>query len=378
MTDDIALYLHIPFCHSRCCYCSFVSFERREADVPTYVSALEEELTRRAGGGRLSSIFFGGGTPSLLSPEQIGRILTRARGLFSVEETVETSMEGNPGTVDGRYLDSIRRLGINRLSLGMQSLDDETLALLGRTHTAAQARQAVHDARNSGFANVSLDLIYGIPGQSLPAWRDTLVEAVRLGPEHLSLYPLSLEDDVPLSETIRRGGLPAVDLDLAADQYEAAEDYLASEGYRHYEISNWAREGAECRHNMAYWRCAPYLGVGVAAHSCIDGHRQANTRDLDEYLHKFQLRELCPAETDEEIGAEGQLWEAIVMGLRLTRGIEFARMRDRFGVDLVGRYGDEIVELVGQGLLENDGRGLRLTRRGRLLGNEVFWRFLPQ
>ncbi|MCK4963780.1 MAG: radical SAM family heme chaperone HemW, partial [Dehalococcoidia bacterium] len=324
------------------------------------------------------SIFFGGGTPSLLSPEQLGRILARARALFSVEETVETSLEANPGTVDERYLASIRRLGINRLSLGVQSLDDETLALLGRTHTAAQARQAVHSARNAGFANVSLDLLYGIPGQSLRAWRDTLMEAVRLGPEHISLYPLSLEDDVPLSETIRRGGLPAVDPDLAAEQYEAAEDYLASEGYGHYEISNWAREGAECRHNMAYWRCAPYLGVGVAAHSCIDGHRQANARDLDEYLRKFELRELCPAETDEEIGAEGQLWEAIVMGLRLTRGIEFARMRDRFGVDLVGRYGDEIADLVRHGLLENDGRGLRLTRRGRLLGNEVFWRFLPQ
>jgi oxygen-independent coproporphyrinogen-3 oxidase len=181
-----------------------------------------------------------------------------------------------------------------------------------------------------------------------------------------------------LSRAIRRGELPAVDLDCTAEQYEVAEDYLASEGYRHYEISNWARDGAECRHNMAYWRCTPYLGVGVAAHSYIGGHRQSNTHDLDAYLRMFQFGELYRPETDEEITPEIQLWEAVVMGLRLNQGIEFADIRDRSGVDLVSRYGQEIDELLYLGLLEIDGQGLRLTRRGRLLGNEVFWRFLPQ
>ncbi len=378
MTDEIALYIHVPFCQSRCHYCSFVSFAGREADIPAYVNALEEELTQRAKGEHLSSIFLGGGTPSLLSVDQLAQILVRIRMLFRVEKAAEISMEANPGTVDEWYLDAVRQLGINRLSLGVQSLDDGILSCLGRSHTAQQARQAVQFARNSGFANLSLDLIYGIPGQSLTGWQNTIKEAVCLGPEHLSLYPLSLEEDVMLSRAIRRGELPAVDLDCTAEQYEVAEDYLASEGYRHYEISNWARDGAECRHNMAYWRCTPYLGVGVAAHSYIGGHRQSNTHDLDAYLRMFQFGELYRPETDEEITPEIQLWEAVVMGLRLNQGIEFADIRDRSGVDLVSRYGQEIDELLYLGLLEIDGQGLRLTRRGRLLGNEVFWRFLPQ
>jgi len=378
VTDEIALYAHLPFCRSRCHYCSFVSFAGREADIPAYVSALEEELTQRARGERLSSIFLGGGTPSLLSVDQLAHILVMVRTLFRVEKAAEISLEANPGTVDECYLDAVRQLGINRLSLGIQSLDDGILSCLGRTHTAHQARQAVQFARNSGFTNLSLDLIYGIPGQSLTGWQNTIEEAVVLDPEHLSLYPLSLEEDVMLSKAIRRGELPAVDPDCTAEQYEVAEDYLASEGYCHYEISNWARDGAECRHNMAYWRCTPYLGVGVAAHSYIGGRRQANTHDLDAYLHMFQSGELYRPETDEEITPELHLWEAIAMGLRLNQGIEFADIRDRTGVDLVSRYGQEIDELLHLGLLETDGQGLRLTRRGRLLGNEVFWRFLPQ
>ena len=378
VTNEIALYAHFPFCQSRCHYCSFVSFAGREADIPAYVNALEEELTQRAKGEHLSSIFLGGGTPSLLSADQLGRILAKVRTLFSVGKAAEISLEANPGTVDERYLAAARQFGINRLSLGVQSLDDIILVRLGRTHTAAQAHQAVRFARNSGFTNLSLDLIYGIPGQSLTDWQGMLKEAVRLDPEHLSLYPLSLEDDVPLSRAIRSGELPAVDLDCTAEQYEAAEDYLASEGYRHYEISNWARDGVECRHNMVYWRCTSYLGIGVASHSYIDGHRQANTHDLDAYLRMFQLGELYRPEADEEITPEIELWEAIAMGLRLSQGIEFANIRDRFGVDLISRYGQEIDELLHLGLLETDGQGLRLTQRGRLLGNEVFWRFLPQ
>jgi len=378
VTDNIALYLHFPFCRKRCNYCSFVSFGGREADIPLYVDALEEELSQRARKGHIYSIYFGGGTPSLLSPDQLGQILATIRSLFSVGETAEITLEANPGTVDERYLAATRKLGINRLSLGVQSLDDGTLAILGRIHTAAQASEIVRFARNAGFGNLSLDLIYGVPGQSLTDWQDTLQKAVGLGPEHLSLYPLTLEEDAPLSRAIQKGAFPAIDPDSAAEQYEAAQDYLESEGYFHYEISNWAREGAQCRHNMAYWRCAPYLGIGVAAHSCIDGRRHSNTSSLDDYLGTFQLRELYRPETDEEITPEIGLWEAIAMGLRLSQGIEFAEMRDRFGIDLISRYGKEIDELVRFGLLETDCRGLRLTRRGRLLGNEVFWRFLPE
>ncbi len=379
MTDGIALYLHFPFCKHKCYYCSFVSYAGREAEILGYVDAMIEELNQRANGKCLSSVFFGGGTPSLILLDQLSRIMNAIRTLFDIDEKkTEVSLEANPGTIDEPYLAAIRQLGINRLSLGVQSLDDKTLMLLGRIHTADQARQAVRFARNSGFENLSLDLIYGIPGQSLTDWQNTLEEAIRLEPEHLSLYPLSLEDDVPLSGVIKNGELPAIDQDCTAEQYEAAEDYLAAEGYCHYEISNWAREGAECRHNMIYWQCLPYTGIGVAAHSYVDSHRQANTHDLDEYIRTYQLRELYQPEMDEEIAPETQLAEATIMGLRLVKGIEFESMIDRFGIDVTDRYEREMDELIHWGLLESDGRNLRLTRRGRLLGNEVFWRFLPQ
>jgi len=378
VTDSIALYIHLPFCKKKCGYCSFVSFEGRESNIPEYISALDAELTQRANGECISSIFFGGGTPSLLASDQLDRILTSIRTLFKVTENAEISLEANPGTVDERYFKDIRQLGINRLSLGVQSLNEQTLSFLGRIHTAGDARRSVRFAREAGFSNLNLDLIYGIPGQSLTTWIDTLKEAVRLSPEHFSLYPLTLEDDVPLNRAIKRGELSDIDPDCAADQYEAAEDYLASRGYCHYEISNWAREGMECRHNKVYWQCLPYLGIGVAAHSYIDGHRIANTTDLNEYLGRFQRGEPFLFKMDEEITLETQLAEAIIMGLRLTAGIEFGSMKKRFGIELPNRYEREISELVQLGLIETDERGIRLTSKGLLLGNEVFWRFLTQ
>ncbi|MDD5092942.1 MAG: radical SAM family heme chaperone HemW [Dehalococcoidia bacterium] len=378
MIENTALYIHLPFCQSRCSYCSFVSFAGRNADIPAYVDAVEEELSQRARGERLGSIFFGGGTPSLLSPDLLGRIMARIRALFHVEGSAEITLEANPGTVDEDHLRALRKLSVNRLSLGVQSLDDETLVRLGRIHSAAQAIESVQFARKAGFTNVSLDLIYGVPGQPLGRWMDVLKESVRLGPEHLSLYPLTLEGDVPLTRAIQKGELPPTNPDHAAEQYEAAQDYLASEGYVHYEISNWAREGAECRHNMVYWRCMSYLGIGVAAHSYLDGHRFANTNDLDAYLKVFRLGERYRPETDEEITPAIGIWEAIAMGLRLSEGVRFDDMRERFGVDVLSRFGRQIEETVDSGLLEISDDGFRLTRRGRLLGNEVFWRFLPE
>ncbi len=314
----------------------------------------------------------------MLMPNQLGGILTMIKTLFRVEENAEISLEINPGTVNRHYFDDLRQLGINRLSLGVQSLSDETLSLLDRMHTSEDARHSVHFARKAGFSNLNLDLIYGIPGQSLTTWTETLKKAVRLAPEHFSLYPLTLDEDVPLSRSMQKGEISGINSDCAADQYEAAEDYLASQGYHHYEISNWAKEGMECRHNKAYWQCLPYLGIGVAAHSCIEGHRMANTGNLDEYLGKFQRGEAFSFEMDEMIEVETQIAEAIIMGLRLTDGIEFISMKERFGIEIPSLYEQEISKLSQLGLIETDEHGIRLTRRGRLLGNEVFWRFLPQ
>jgi oxygen-independent coproporphyrinogen-3 oxidase len=377
MSQDIALYIHFPFCRRRCGYCSFVSYQGRESDIPEYVKALKKELILRATDQRVCSIYFGGGTPSLLSPEQIHEILSVVHSHFTVNEASEVTLEANPGTVDEIYLTAVRKAGINRLSLGVQSLDDGELALLGRIHTAAEAREAVRLARNAGSTNLSLDLIYGLPGQTLSSWHRTLDEVIGLSPDHISLYPLTLEDDAPMRLAIQRGEMPPLDPDLTADQYELAQDTLEEHGYLHYEISNWAKQGYECKHNMVYWQNLPYLGVGVAAHSYIDGHRLANTTDLDSYLNAFSRNSPPAWELDEEIVPELQLSETVILGLRLSEGVCLEGIRSRFGIDLLKHYSQQVDETAALGLLEYSGQRIRLTRRGRLLGNEVFWRFLP-
>jgi len=377
MSQDIALYIHFPFCRRRCSYCSFVSYQGRESDIPDYVNALEKELALRTDGQKVHSIYFGGGTPSLLSPQHIHDMLHTIHSLFAVDEASEVTLEANPSTVDEIYLTAVRKAGVNRLSLGVQSLVDGELALLGRIHTASEARDAVQFARIAGFTNLSLDLIYGLPGQTIASWREALEEVIELGPEHISLYPLTLEDDAPLRTAIQRREIPPIDPDLTADQYELAQDTLAAHGYLHYEISNWARDGYKCKHNMVYWHNLPYLGIGVAAHSYIHGHRLANTTDLDSYLNAFS-HNLPPAwELDEDIEPELELSETVILGLRLSEGLCLENIRSRFGIDLLKHYGQQVDEAAGFGLLEYTDKRIRLTRQGRLLGNEVFWRFLP-
>ena len=209
----------------------------------------------------------------MLPAADIGGLLSVINTRFVVDKAAEITMEVNPGTVDDDYLKAVRKSGVNRLSLGVQSLNERELVLLGRIHTAGQAKDAVRFARGAGFDNLNLDLIYGLPGQTLTDWQCSLDEALALEPEHLSLYALTLEEDTPMWNAVSQGLLPAPDPDLSADLYELAEDRLAANGYKHYEISNWARPGRECRHNLAYWRNLPYLGVGLAAHSCLNGHR---------------------------------------------------------------------------------------------------------
>jgi len=377
MLRDIALYIHVPFCRHKCHYCSFISYDYREADIPLYLSALKKELIRRAGGECIRSIFFGGGTPSLLSVNYIGELISTISSLFTVNETAEITIEANPGTINKAYLTAVRELGVNRLSLGVQSLNDCELALLGRIHTSSEARDAVQYARSSGFDNLSIDLIYGLPGQTLSDWQHTLDEAITMRPEHLSLYSLTLEEETPMWRAVKEGSLPELDPDVSADHYELAEDLLAAQGYSHYEISNWAMAGHECRHNLTYWRNLPYLGVGVAAHSWLDSHRLANTRSLDKYLSDFTGKSSPVPELDEEIDPELELAETVILGLRLCEGIDFSDIHRRFGIDILAHYRQQVEEMVDAGLLEQaDGR-IKLTCRGRLLGNEVFWRFLP-
>ncbi|HRQ13750.1 MAG TPA: radical SAM family heme chaperone HemW [Promineifilum sp.] len=300
-----ALYLHIPFCRARCSYCDFNTYTTLGDLQGEYVAALAREIrlvgdTGRAGeAGRagderaaVDTIFFGGGTPSLLTPEQVATLLAAVRDSFALASDAEITMEANPGTVDEAWLAAVRALGVNRLSFGVQSALPHELALLGREHDFAAAVTALSAARAAGFDNLNLDLIYGLPGQSVADWQRTLDAALPLGVEHVSLYCLTIEPGTPMQRWLHNGTIMAPDPDTAADQYEAACHALAAAGYGHYEISNWARPGRECRHNIVYWRNRPYLGLGAGAHGMAGGYRYQVVRQPRTYIKRITNYEL--------------------------------------------------------------------------------------
>jgi oxygen-independent coproporphyrinogen-3 oxidase len=348
-----------------------------EALFADYAEALAGEM-ERAGSLPVKTIYVGGGTPTVLPLSLVSRTIGAARSAFDVTAFSEVTIEANPGTVDAQALAALRSMGVTRLSLGVQSFSDSELQLLGRIHTGDQAVQAFLGARQAGFQQVSVDLIYGLPGQTLAEWQASLEIALALHPEHLSLYALSVEDGTPLADSITRGDLPAPDPDLAAEMYELAESLLSAAGYLHYEISNWAAHPtSECQHNLVYWRNEPYLGVGAGAHSWLDGHRRANLRSPAEYVALLSSGQ-DPTEVDEEIGPDLEMGETMMLGLRLVQeGVEFERFRQRFGVEMRQQYGRELDELEELGLLVTDAQRARLSERGRLLANQVFLRFLP-
>jgi oxygen-independent coproporphyrinogen-3 oxidase len=393
---SVSLYVHIPFCQSKCSYCDFNSYAGLESLIEPYVDALLAEMTlwrEATQHTSVATVYLGGGTPSLLPLAEVERIMTALRRRFRLTDDAEVSFEANPGTVDGPYLQALRSLGVNRLSLGVQSFHDDELATLSRIHTAAEAHDAYNTARRAGFDNVNLDLIYGLPRQTMTAWQDTLREAIALQPDHLSLYALTLEEGTPLADDVAHGRLPPPNADLAADMYLWAEDALAAAGYQHYEISNWALPSRQCRHNLAYWLNEPYLGFGAGAHSCFGGFRFANVKDPHRYIPLVEesaqgdgraaeglapfLTSLRHIASAEQMTAARAMAETVVLGLRLVAGLPLKEFRRRFGQDLMSVYGAQVEELETLGLLERVNGCLRLTANARLLGNEAFQRFLP-
>ncbi len=375
--ESIGLYLHVPFCRTKCGYCDFNSYAGLDALFEPYVEALIREV-ERAAPARVRTVFFGGGTPTVLPVSFVERILAAVRAAVYVEAGAEISCEANPGTVDRERLAALRALGVNRLSLGVQSLAPGELRLLERGHTAAQAGEALRAARAAGLDNVNLDLIYGLPGQALSSWRSGLDQALELAPDHLSLYALTVEEGTPLAAEIEAGRLPEPDPDLAADMYELAQDRLAAAGFVHYEISNWARRpGLECRHNLIYWRNEPYLGLGAGAHSWLGGRRWAAAARPAAYIRRVRAGE-PPVESEEEIAPALEMGETMMMGLRLLdEGVAFDRFERRFGRDLRRHFAGELAELTALGLIAVYPDRVTLSARGRLLANQVFMRFLP-
>lgn len=373
----IGLYIHIPFCLAKCGYCDFPSYAGLEALFGEYTTALVQEM-EGVGPAEVRTVYLGGGTPTVLPPSDLAKILDAARRQFRLEAQAEISIEANPGTLDPKVLRHLRTAGFNRLSLGVQSFDDWELRLLGRIHSARDAIVAVERSRQAGFDNLSLDLLYGLPRQTLATWQRSLDVALDLTPDHLSLYALTVEEGTPLRGAIARGELPLPDPDLAADMYEYAQDLLETAGFVHYELSNWSRDSAHmCQHNLIYWRNEPYLGLGVGAHSWLEGRRWANTPSPAAYIDQIAAGK-GPVSTSEAIPRPLEMSETLMMGLRLLdEGVPLERFHQRFGLPLETQYGGELEELSDLGLIEVHEGTLRLSKRGRLLGNQVFLRFFP-
>ncbi|MFN2500727.1 MAG: radical SAM family heme chaperone HemW [Pyrinomonadaceae bacterium] len=368
------VYLHIPFCKSRCSYCDFATDVYRTGDaVESYVSALLREIDLFLESGTpIDTIYFGGGTPSLLSPHQLERTLKAITNKFNVEPGSEITMEMNPATVTLDSLAAYRLSGINRASFGVQTFDDRALKLLARGHNAADARRTFEMLRAAGFENISFDLIAGLPGQTLDAWRDNLDEAMKLGPEHISLYLLEIHEGTPLAEQVRSGRQPTPDEDLAAEMYELMLDRLAGAGYKQYEISNFARAGYPSRHNTKYWRLEPVFGFGVSAHSFDGTQRYANERDTGRYVDMIENAGTGEV-MREQINAAS---EFVFLGLRLNAGVDLERYELLFGSDLLTERAPAIDQLVDARLVDVSPRTIKLTRKGMLFSNVVFAEFV--
>lgn len=384
-----SIYVHVPFCRVRCGYCAFNVFTDRGHLVDAYVDAVRQEIRwlgrtahsiRRA----VHSIYFGGGTPSLLSPAHIKKILTTIGDEFAVAHDVEISLEANPGTVGLAYLQAIRQAGVARLSLGMQSVHEAELALFGRLHRHEDVVETVNHARRAGFDNLSLDLIYGNPHQTRQMWQTTLAAALALAPENVSYYALEFKSGTEMARQVRYGELPMPEADLAADMYEDASEKLARAGFVQYEISNWGLPGKACRHNLQYWRNLPYLGLGAGAHGYAERLRTVNAMRPEVYIQRLNAQQTAlnfprtgATIKAEEIDIETDMFETIFMGLRLLQeGLSLVDFERRYGLRLDERFGEEIAELKAWGLLWQDGERLKLTPRARLVSNSIFQKFI--
>lgn len=374
MKDKISLYIHIPFCIRKCLYCDFPSFSGMESIFDDYVRMLCREIDETYSdyrGMEVKSIFVGGGTPSVLPPALLGRISDKIFSRFDVDSKAEITIETNPGTLDAKKLGEMKSMYFNRLSMGLQAWQDRLLKKLGRIHTADEFETNFLQARDAGFKNINVDLMFALPAQSLDDWQETLEKVMKLRPEHISAYSLIIEEGTPFFDMFDRGELKETDEETDRKMYYLAKEMLSDKGYKQYEISNFAKEGFECYHNKVYWRTEEYQGFGLGAHSYADGVRFHNTYDMKEYLRGEGLR------LDKEfLSLQEKQEEFMFMGLRMNEGVSETEFLRRFGESMDSVYGDEIKELISEELLvKKDGR-LSLTDRGVDISNSVFEKFI--
>jgi len=375
---NIGLYIHIPFCRQKCLYCDFPSWAGKEDRMQAYVDALTTEIRKRATehtDKKVVSVFFGGGTPTTLSIPMLEQLMAAVFENWDIAEAAEITTEANPGTLDGEMAAALKKMGFNRLSMGVQAWQNRLLKSLGRIHTIESFQENYKAVREAGFENVNTDLMFALPNQTMEYWQETVKNIVALNPEHISAYSLILEEGTPFFDRYEKGELEPASEELDREMYHWAVGYLAEHGYEQYEISNFAKKGRQSRHNRIYWQAEEYLGMGLGSHSYMNGERFHNTYDLQEYINADGEVSVLKEEV-EIITREDALAEFMFLGLRLTEGVSFARFRERFGVEMKNIYGSQIEELLKDGLLEDDEKGIRLTARGVDISNVVFEKFL--
>jgi oxygen-independent coproporphyrinogen III oxidase len=366
----LGLYLHIPFCSAICNYCNFNRglFDSQLKD--RYVGALEQEIRRAGRGEPADTVFFGGGTPSLLEPAEIARLIAACRTAFDVQSDAEITLETNPETSSPSRMEGFREAGVNRVSFGVQSFRDSELQRLGRIHSVQRARDAVGEARAAGIGNVSLDLMMWLPQQTLADWQESVESLIEVNPDHASLYLLELYPNAPLKEDMARAGWSLAPDEDAAAMYLWSLDRLDTAGYEQYEISNVARPGLASRHNLKYWQDGEWLGFGCGAHSTRAGVRWKNPSNTEEFIARVSRGDVLVTEKRELTDRE-RLEEALFTGLRLTAGVDILRLGARYHADVWQRFGGDLQPFLGEGLLHHDGGRLRLSREGMLVANEI-------
>nr|WP_295597608.1 radical SAM family heme chaperone HemW [uncultured Terrisporobacter sp.] len=374
----LGLYIHIPFCVTKCKYCDFNSFKIDLNEKIKYLNYLGEEMKlykEEIKNREIDSVFVGGGTPSILNENEINILFEKIKENFNIKSNAEITMECNPGTLTLNKLKVMKKSGVNRLSIGLQAVQNHHLKYIGRIHTFEEFEKNYHDAKQMGFDNINIDLMYALPNQSREDWMESLEKVVKLNPTHISAYSLILEENTELFKMYERDEFNLLDENTDIEMYEYTIDYLKSHGYNQYEISNYAKDNFECKHNVLYWKCEEYVGIGASASGYFNGIRYNNICELDNY-EKMILEGEKPIEWEEKLSIKDEIEESIFLGLRMNEGIQISDFKEKYNFDFEKEYKNEIEKLSKMELIEIDNNRMKLTQKGREISNSVFVEFI--
>ena len=374
----LGLHIHIPFCVTKCKYCDFNSFKIDLNEKIKYLNYLGEEMKlykEEIKNREIDSVFVGGGTPSILNENEINILFEKIKENFNIKSNAEITMECNPGTLTLNKLKVMKKSGVNRLSIGLQAVQNHHLKYIGRIHTFEEFEKNYHDAKQMGFDNINIDLMYALPNQSREDWMESLEKVVKLNPTHISAYSLILEENTELFKMYERDEFNLLDENTDIEMYEYTINYLKSHGYNQYEISNYAKDNFECKHNVLYWKCEEYVGIGASASGYFNGIRYNNICELDNY-EKMILEGEKPIEWEEKLSIKDEIEESIFLGLRMNEGIQISDFKEKYNFDFEKEYKNEIEKLSKMELIEIDNNLMKLTQKGREISNSIFVEFI--